>query len=127
MKIHFKAFLARLPALLAGSLLVVQSAGAKLLIVLNNNDIGTGSLRQAIADAASGDTINFDPSVTGTILLASTLDIANNLTINGLGASILSVSGNNACGVFNITATSFWKSHERRAGSRWKWFLVFIE
>ena len=57
--------------LLALVALVVGTAvtQAATLTVTNLSDRGAGSLRQAIADAASGDTINF--SVTGTITLTS--------------------------------------------------------
>jgi parallel beta-helix repeat protein len=56
-------------------------------------------LRDAIAKATAGDTINF--SVTGTITLNSgELSIDKNLTINGPGAAQLTVSGNNANRVF---------------------------
>ena len=77
------------------------------ITVASLNDSGTGSLREAIASAASGDTINF--SVTGTITLASTVTISTNLTISGPGASNLAISGNNSVRVFvidgGITAT----------------------
>ena len=64
-------------------------------IVTSNADSGAGTLRQAIADAASGDTILFDSSLSGaTIHLASTLDIVQNMTIDGSAlASRLTVSG----------------------------------
>jgi predicted outer membrane repeat protein len=56
-------------------------------------------LRDAIAKAVAGDTINF--SVTGTITLNSgELSIDKNLTINGPGAAQLTISGNNASRVF---------------------------
>ena len=42
-----------------------NTARAAMLFVTNTNDSGTGSLRNQIAAAASGDTIEF--SVTGTI------------------------------------------------------------
>ncbi len=64
------------------------------LTVTNTNDAGSGSLRQAIIDASSGETIKF--SVTGTIRLTSgQLTIDKNLTINGPGANLLTISGNN--------------------------------
>lgn len=57
------------------------------ITVTTNADSGTGSLRQAIADAASGDTIVFSSSVfpagtTTDIPLASALTISKTLTID---------------------------------------------
>jgi hypothetical protein len=70
------------------------------ITVTNTNDAGAGSLRQAIIDAMSGDTIDF--SVTGTITLTTgELLIDKDLTITGPGAMSLTVSGNNASRVFN--------------------------
>jgi len=91
--------------LLGGAMVAAQAA---TYTVTNTNDSGAGSLRQAISDAngsSESDTINI--SVTGTIMLGGTeLTIANNgaLTINGLGASQLTVSGNDASRVFNIAS-----------------------
>src|SRR5215510_572678 len=69
---------------------------------------GTGTLRQAIVDAnamAGADTINFAAGVTGTITLGSALpQITQDVTINGPGASVLTVSGNNSFQVFNIAS-----------------------
>jgi hypothetical protein len=74
-----------------------------VITVLNNNDAGAGSLRQAIISAAAGDTIVFAVSVTGTITLTTgVLDINKNLTIQGPGANVLAVSGNDASRVFQI-------------------------
>ena len=72
------------------------------LIVTNTNDSGAGSLRQAITDAASGGTIEFQSGVSGTISLSSTLDINKPLTIDGPGAAALTIDGNNATQIFNI-------------------------
>src|SRR5262245_12598804 len=73
--------------------------------VLNLLDSGPDSLRAAVvaANANPGaDTIEF--GVTGTIGLTSgELDITDSVTINGPGASALTVSGNHASRVFGIT------------------------
>jgi hypothetical protein len=81
-----------------------QTITGSTISVLNTNDSGAGSLRQAIALVLSGDTIVFDPSVTNTITLSSgELLISQSLTIVGPGATNLAVSGNNASRVFEIT------------------------
>jgi CSLREA domain-containing protein len=69
------------------------SARANTLIVSSTaDDSGSGTLRNQIAAAAPGDTINF--SVTGTIMLTNgVIPITNNLTIAGPGAGSLTVSG----------------------------------
>lgn len=92
--------------------LVLWSAGrgaqAKMpfatLTVTNTDDSGPGSLRQAITDAAAGDTINFNlANCPCTITLTSgELIIDKSLTIQGPGADQLSVSGNNNSRVFNV-------------------------
>jgi hypothetical protein len=74
------------------------------ITVTNTNDSGSGSLRAAIAAAAPGDTINFNLAYPATITLSSFLTIRTNLTIAGPGASNLAISGNNAVGIFEITA-----------------------
>ena len=71
-------------------------------------DSGPGSLRAAItaANATAGvDLINFTPGLHGTIKLASgePAITAANLTINGPGENQLTVSGNNAYRVFDIS------------------------
>jgi hypothetical protein len=79
----------------------VQSVQAIAITVMNTNDSGTGSLRQALADANDGDTIDF--SVTGTITLGGTnLAVDKNLTINGPGADQLAVDANHNSRVFLI-------------------------
>jgi len=61
--------------------------------VINLQDHGPGSLRQAIDTSPPGGTITFDASLSGTILLTSgALNIAKNLTIHGPVARTLSVS-----------------------------------
>src|SRR5262245_51198396 len=75
------------------------------LTVLNNLDSGAGSLRDTIAQAKSGDTIVFASSVNGqTITLTSgQLAIKKSLSIQGPGAGLLAISGNDTSRVFDIT------------------------
>jgi hypothetical protein len=75
------------------------------LTVLNTLDSGAGSLRDTITRARSGDTIVFAPSLNGqTITLTSDqLTINKNLDIEGPGASLLAISGNDANRVFDIS------------------------
>jgi hypothetical protein len=79
-----------------------------VLTVLNNADSGAGSLRAAIAAAQSGDTIVFDPSLAyETITLSSgPLALSGNVTINGLGANELAISGNNASQLFTLSGSA---------------------
>src|SRR5437899_2980127 len=74
------------------------------LTVTNNLDSGPGSLRYEIAQAAPGDTINFDSSLQGTTinLITGQLAITKSLNIVGLGADQLAVSGDNLSRVFEI-------------------------
>ena len=75
------------------------------LTVLNNLDSGAGSLRDAIGHAKDGDTIVFASSLDGqTIVLTSDqININKSLDIEGPGASLLAISGNDTNRVFNIT------------------------
>lgn len=74
------------------------------VLVTNTNDDGGGSLRQAIANVVSGGSISFSPlfNLPQTIRLEGELSISGNVTINGPGASLLTISGNNNVRVFNI-------------------------
>ena len=72
------------------SVLSVTSAYAATITVANANDSGAGSLRQAIANAAAGDTILFNGDMT--IPLAGALTIDKNLTIDGTGRNV-TISG----------------------------------
>src|SRR5881394_2164860 len=79
----------------------VISASADTITVTNTNDSGPGSLRQALADANDGDTIEF--AVSGTIGLTSgELLVAKSITISGPGAENLAVNGNAKITVFHI-------------------------
>lgn len=78
------------------------------LVVTSTADSGAGSLREAIACAVAGDTITFDPTLTGgTITLTSApLTIVPSLTIDGTGAPGLTLSGNNARRIFTLGGTN---------------------
>src|SRR4029077_509022 len=74
---------------------------AATITVTNTNDTGPNSLRQALANANDGDTINF--AVTGTIGLTSgELLVAKSVTISGPGTATLTVDGNATSRVFHI-------------------------
>ncbi|MEH2197649.1 PEP-CTERM sorting domain-containing protein [Nostoc sp.] len=84
----------------------VESAQAATLTVNNLDDSGIGSLRDTINIATSNDVVEFllgsNPS---TITLTSgAVAIAKNLTINGPGANLLTISTNNQFPVFDITS-----------------------
>src|SRR5262249_22828004 len=71
--------------------------------VTNLNDGGMGSLRQAILDTPAGGTVDFEPGLSGTITLTSgELAVDKSLDIEGPGANLLTVSGNNASRVFDV-------------------------
>jgi hypothetical protein len=72
---------------------------------MNLSDSSFGSLRDAISQARSGDTIVFAPWLQGAITLTSGgLDISEDLQIEGPGANVITVSGDNASRVFDISS-----------------------
>jgi hypothetical protein len=74
------------------SVLLTPASSAAIWTVTSTNDSGAGSLRSAISNAASGDTVNFSLSYPATITLTSgTLSIGQNLTISGPGSSSLTI------------------------------------
>src|SRR5256714_13232269 len=52
-----------------------MSAYADIITVTNTNDSGPGSLRQALADANDGDTIDFDPALNGQTIRLTGLEL----------------------------------------------------
>ena len=84
------------------AVLAASPVFAASITVTNTNDNGAGSLRDAIDNAAPGDTINFNLTYPATITLSSTLPIGTSLTISGPGASNLAVSGGGSVQVFSI-------------------------
>ena len=82
---------------------------ANTIQVTNINDSGAGSLRNAIASAQSGDTIQFTAALSNQkiTLTGGSLNInGKNLTIDGSAASGLTVSGNNTTRVFDVQGTN---------------------
>ncbi len=94
---------------------VVESLEDRTLLtaftVVNTDDSGTGSLRNAIEQAnasAGADTISFDAALAGeTIVLTTELQITDDLTITGLGSDQLTLDGNSDSRIFNISDGSF--------------------
>ncbi len=94
-------------AVLIALLLLRPTASEGITItVMNSNDSGSGSLRDAIGSAGSGDIIMFDTILTGdTIILTSGEIIINkNLVIIGLDDDSTFISGNHVSRIFAITA-----------------------
>ena len=81
-----------------------QNLEAATITVTNTNDSGPGSLRQALADALDGDTINF--AVTGTIELdTGELYVSKDVTIDGPGADQLTVDAFHQSRVLTIESS----------------------
>ena len=100
MQVSSIALLALLGAVAAS----VQSVHAATITVTSTADSGTNTLREALANAANGDTINFTVATPATITLTTgQLLVSNSVTILGPGSANLAVNGNAASRVFNIT------------------------
>jgi predicted outer membrane repeat protein len=75
-------------------------------LVITTADSGPGSLRDAIAAAPLGGTVQFVSGLSGTITLTSgALTITKDITIAGPGSNVITVSGNHASQVFKIAPT----------------------
>ncbi|MDM7920713.1 MAG: choice-of-anchor Q domain-containing protein [Pyrinomonadaceae bacterium] len=112
MRINLK-FKPALSALFATVLLLAApTVFAATFTVTNTNDSGAGSFRQAVIDAnasAGSDTIVFDASfnspqtiVLATVVVFNPANSADTLTINGPGAGILTIDGNNVTSILHI-------------------------
>jgi len=99
---------APLVALVVLNFLLVAAHGAVAATfqVTNLSHAGAGSLRQAVLSAnalAGPDTVTFAPGLTGTITLTSgVIVISDSLVVQGPGAGVLTVSGNNTYRIFYI-------------------------
>src|SRR5262249_32578671 len=83
--------------------LEVPAGRALLSTVLNTDDRGPSSLRDAVQNAAPGDTITFAPSAYGTITLTSGpifTPFDQPLTIEGPGTENVTVSGGGTSLIF---------------------------
>jgi hypothetical protein len=101
-------------------LLALTPVFAQAITVTNTNDSGAGSLRAAVAAAANGAVIDFDPALiasgSATITLSSVISITTFITINGLNnaTDTLYISGNSASPIFNInTPAPTWTDKTR--------------
>ena len=88
-----------------------RAGAATITVTVNLDGLApgpVGSLRNALSSAVSGDTIDFNVGLNGqTIVLTNgVLPVANAVTITGLGAANLAISGNNLYRVFNVTANN---------------------
>ena len=81
-------------------------AQAVTFTVTNLNDSGTGSLRQTVLEAnaatATNNTIVFQAGLSGILLTSGGFTITGNLTINGPGENVLTISDNNSQRVFVV-------------------------
>jgi hypothetical protein len=88
---------------------ITTPARPTTISVINTNDSGPGSLRQALAIVNDGDVIDFDPALKGqTIVLTTTeLVIDKSITISGPGPNLVAVSRAQdapAFRIFNVVA-----------------------
>ena len=88
---------------LAGVLVGTTSASAASFAVINVNDAGAGSLRQAVLDANANpgaDTITV--TATGVIPVASALPVTEGLTITGPGVAQLTITRVGSFDMFDV-------------------------
>jgi hypothetical protein len=95
----------RLPSRIFSSRLRLEALEDRTLpsTVTTLADSGPGSLRDLVAQAAPGDTIDFDPGLAGGTIFLTTGQIAvtRDLTIQGLGPDALTISGNHTSSIFS--------------------------
>ena len=89
-------------AICVALLCLIVPTHASIIPVTNTNDSGAGSLRQALAIANNGDTIDAT-GISGVITLTTgELLVDKSVIINGAGADLLAVDGNATSRVFQI-------------------------
>ena len=99
------------PALACALLLLLAAgkggavAGSTSWIVTDPADSGPNTLRGALQNATSGDGIFFSLSFPAALTLVSPLDTPPGVSLNGPGAMMYSISGNNSMRIFNVAQT----------------------
>jgi len=91
-------------------LILALSPACGQIMVMTSLDGGPGSLRQAIADAFSGDTITFDDTLSGQtiMLLSGQLLVDKDLIIDASDLPDgITIDGNYASRIFEITSAGF--------------------
>jgi hypothetical protein len=101
-----KSYFGRFGAILAIATMAMPALGGGQFVVINTNDSGGGSLRQAMLDAnANGGGDIIITNVTGQITVATTLpQITANLNIYGPGTDALRISGGGNTNIFSIAS-----------------------
>lgn len=91
-----------------GLALILATPGmAATYQVINTNDAGPGSLRQAVVDAnenAGTDQISFDSSVSGTLnLVSGPLELLDSVSVKGPGQALLTVDAGGSSEIFVVS------------------------
>jgi hypothetical protein len=77
--------------------------GAVIVVTTTNDGLLAGTLRSAVNQTIGGEVIHFDPSIAGAkITLDTTLDIPNNITIEGPADKGMIISGGGKHQVFHV-------------------------
>ena len=89
------------------SLAISVPAQAATWTVLNLDDPGADTLREAIQKASSGDIIQFNAGLSGTLTISSgSLNITSDVSIVGTGATNITINGNAGSRIFTATNVS---------------------
>jgi hypothetical protein len=103
---YHRPFDTDIPNAAAGADIGAIEVQPSTLVVLNTNNSGPGSLRQALSDnygLGGGNIILFSNTVAGTITLSGAeLTINAPVSIAGPGTNVLAISGNNSVRVFTV-------------------------
>jgi putative cell wall-binding protein len=95
------------------ALATAEVASAAEIEVTNGNNSGAGSLRQAVTDAAEGDTITFADSVSLITVTSGQIHIDEGITIDGPGSGDLTITpGPDGEGGYNYAQRLFYIAGE---------------